>query len=102
MIYNDWWNLCRRWQEIIHEAGIDKLSLFIINKPLKKGSANTLCHAAVYLPLDNNRIDYLATIMHRHIFYKRYHASFWIDFDDGPMNTTGKTCVGWTIKLACF
>src|SRR5258708_21594782 len=102
MIYSDWWNLCRRWQEIIHETGIDKLSLFIINKPLKKGSADALCHASMHLPFDDDRINHLAAVMHRRIFYERYHASFWIDFDDGSMNAAGKTGMRWAVKFACF
>src|SRR5271157_292535 len=102
MVHRNRWNLgcCRN--QIIHEASIGKLSIFIVYEPFKKSSTYALRHTTMYLPLDNHGINHTSTVMHSRIFDERDHARFWVNLDDGPVNATGKTSVWGTIKLACL
>src|SRR2546425_7336641 len=102
MIYNNRRNFGRSREQIVHEASINKLSFFIVHEPFEKGSPNPLCHTTMYLPLNNHRINHTPAVMYCGIFNEGNHARFWVNLNDGPMYTTGKTSVWWTIKLSGF
>src|SRR6266516_1497816 len=99
MSYLDRGNLrcCR--EQIIHEAGVNELRLFVIHQSFKKGSSDTLCYATMHLPLNNRGINHTPTIMYCRILAERNHTCFWIDLDDCSMNAAGKTSMWGTIKL---
>src|SRR5438445_9599474 len=99
MIDDNRWNLRRRWQQVVHKASVNDLSIFIVHEPLKEGSAYALGYSAMYLPLDNHGIDHSPTVVDRCIFHKRDHARCRIDLDDGPMYATGVTCMLGAVKL---
>src|SRR5215469_15299815 len=99
MSYLDRWNFRRCREQIIHEAGVNELRLFVIHQSFKKCSSETVRHATVHLPLDNRCINHTPTIMHSRILEERDHACFWIDLDDSSMNTAGKTSMWRAIKL---
>src|SRR5579884_3035628 len=94
--------LCCCWEQIIHEAGICKLSLFIIHQTFKKSSADALCHAAMHLSFNHHRIDYAPAIMHSDIFQEFHIACSWINLDNGTMNAAGKAAVWWAVEAGSF
>src|SRR6266487_531109 len=102
MIHHNRWNLGRRRNQIIHEAGVRKLSLFVVYEAFKKSSTYTLRYTSMHLPLDNYGIYDTPTIMHSRIFDELDHARFRVNLDDCPMHATGKTSMRGTIKFACL
>src|SRR6266704_3018100 len=100
MIHDNRWNLGGCRNQIIHKAGIDKLPLFIVYEPFKKCSSNALRYTTMYLSLDDHRINHAPAVMHRRIFDECDHARFRVNLDDSSVDTAGKTCVWWAIKLA--
>ena len=52
-------------QMIIHERAVEQLPVFVVGKPLVKRLGNALRHAAMNLPIEDQRIDDLAAIMHK-------------------------------------
>src|SRR2546421_2466677 len=96
------WHFCRCWQQVVHKAGIDDLSIFIIDYPLKEGTAYALSHTAMHLSLDNHGIDHSPTIVDCHVFYERDHSCDGIDFDNGSVHATGKARVRGAVKLGCL
>ena len=55
-------------QVIIHERAVEQLPVFVVGEPFVKRVADALRHAAVNLPVENERIDDLAAIMRDQIF----------------------------------
>src|SRR5579884_2606975 len=98
MIHNQRRYLCCGRDQVVHEACIGKLSLFIIHQPFKKSSADALCHASMHLPFDHYRIDYTPAIMHSDIFQEFHITCGWINLDNGTVNTTGKATVWRAIE----
>src|SRR5260370_31413040 len=74
----------------------------MVPEPFEKGSPNPLRHATMYLPLNNYRINHTPAVMYCHIFYEGNHARFWVNLNDGSMNTASKTSMWGTIKLSGF
>ena len=55
-------------QQIIHKGGIHDLSIFIEHQLFVEGVANALGNAAVDLPVQDEGVDHIAAVVHRHIF----------------------------------
>src|SRR5690349_4742271 len=92
------WHLRRCWQQVVHKASVQDLSIVIKDQPLEEGSAYTLGHTAMHLPLDHHGIDHPPTIVYCHIFHKRDHARGRINLDNSSMHTTGKARVRGAVK----
>src|SRR5712692_5121277 len=99
VLYLDSWYLRRRWQQVIHKAGIDQLSIFIVHQPLIESSTDALRHPSMHLPFHDHRINYSATIVNRGVLQERDHACGRINLDNGSMHSTGKTCVERAVEL---
>src|SRR6266568_2581749 len=92
---------CSR-EQIVHETGVDELSLFIIYQPLIKGAANALRYTAMHLALNNSRVDDPPAVVHCRIFDKCYIPCSGIDFDNCAVNATREAAMRRTVKAACL
>src|SRR5579883_767492 len=102
MVNQDGRDLCCRWQEVVHKAGVQKLSLCIIHQTFKKRAPDPLSNPAVNLALDNRWVDDASAVMHRCVFEESNHTGRRIDLDNGPVNATGEAAVRWAIEFAGF
>src|ERR1700676_3408424 len=94
------WYLSSSRQQVIHEAGVDDLSLFIIYQSFKECSPNTLRHSPMHLSLNHHGIDDTPAVMHGSIFHKSDIARNGINLDYCAVNATGKTSVRRAIEAA--
>src|SRR5579885_957290 len=99
MTDDDRGNLRRRRQEIVHEAGVDDLTLFVVDQSLVECASNTLRDAAMHLPLNHHRIDNAPTVMYRRVLEERDHAGLRVNLDNGPMHAAGEAGMWRAVKL---
>src|SRR5947207_15157060 len=79
------WNFAGRWNEVIDEACGLHLPLRVVDDFFVKRGADTLCDAALYLAVDNQRIDELAAILSDRVMADADLESLRIDLDRGDM-----------------
>src|SRR5438067_12180921 len=90
---------CSR-EQVVHETGVDELSLFIIHQPLKKGAANALRHPTMHLALNDCGVDDPSAVVHCRIFDKCYIPCSGIDFDNCAVNAAREAAMRRTEKAA--
>ena len=83
-------------QVIIHERAIEQLPVLVVGEPLVKRIADAPRHAAVDLPLQDQRIDDLAAIVHIEIFLDPDLQRLGIDFEDHGVDATCSGASFWT------
>ena len=71
------------------KPSIEQLPVFVVGEPLVKRIANALRHAAMDLPIEDQRIDDLAAIVHNEIFLDVDLQRFGIDLHDHGVDSTG-------------
>ena len=85
-----------RGQVIIHERAIEQLPVVVVGEPLVKRIANALRHAAMDLPIENQRIDDRPAIVHDEIFLDMDLQRLGIDLHDHSVDAAGSGASFWT------
>src|SRR5947209_17120348 len=93
-------HLSGRREQVIHEAGVDDLSLFIVNQALEKGSADALGHASMDLSLDHDWIDDAPAVMHGGVLHEGNITGGGVNLDNRAMNATGETAMRRAVEGA--
>ena len=68
--------------QIVHERRVQQLALLVVDELLVKCVADAVRHAAVNLPLDDERIDDRPAIVRHQVPLDVHHRRLRIDFDD--------------------
>src|SRR5437763_8813391 len=87
--------LCCIGNQEIHVAAIEQLTIVVIVHVFVECSSYTLCHTTIDLPLNNERVDQLATVMQHSIFAHFDDAGMDVNLDNCCMNATRKRGIWW-------
>src|SRR5256714_10913947 len=74
------------WQRVIHQLAGHELSLFVVNDFLIQRLSDRLHDAAVHLAINQQRVNYLATIIDGNVANDLGFTGFLIDLDDADMS----------------
>src|SRR5438105_1772457 len=94
--------LCCIGNQEVHVAAVKQLPIIVIVHVFVECSPYALCHTTIDLPLDNEWVDQLATVMQHSIFAHFDDAGMDVNLDNRCMNTTCKRGVGWTEIARCL
>src|ERR1700751_1153292 len=93
-------NFAGRWNEVIDETCRLDLPLRIVDDFFGECGANTLCDAALYLPVNDQRIDEFAAVFSDRILADADLESLRIDLDCGDMRRRAGSAENRIIGLA--
>ena len=75
---------------VVGQLAGDELALVVVNSLLKQRLAHGLHDSAVNLPIDEERINHIAAIVHGDILLHADIAGIGIDFNDAQVRAEGK------------
>jgi hypothetical protein len=75
----------RRWAEVVHERAGQEVPVLVVDHPLEQGGASAVGEAAAYLPLDEERVEQPAGVVHRDVVQDAHLPRRPLDLDHGQV-----------------